>query len=163
MITKTRGGPGAGIYKKGKQENRRLKPITNISSLAYSLFPNLVMPIAENIFSIVESVPITVSRSRMNLHILQIRYDGDEGADLDAMAQDAIEAFRPVVTEDIVMLSDMHAPMSGGGIDSVQFSYAEQFLYNHEQEVDRVIGVENIPEHLRVVPVDLPMGGLARS
>ncbi len=99
----------------------------------------------------------------MNLHILKVRFDGDEDIDFDAMADDAVESFRPVVAEDVFMLSDMHAPMSGGGIQTVQFSYAEQFLYNHQLAVDRVIGIENIPEHLRVTPVDLPMGGLVRS
>ncbi len=162
MITKARAGEGAGIYKTVKSVQNPLKPITNQSSLAYSLFPNLVMPVAANVFSIVESVPLESGRTRMNLHILKIQNDGLTRDEHEALCEDAITAFLPVVEEDVFMLSDMHASMSGGGIKSAQVSYAEQFVYNHQQHLDRVIGSENIPENLRITPVDLPIAGLRK-
>ena len=162
MITKARGGEGAGIYKTVKSIQNPLKPITNRSSVAYSLFPNIVMPVAANVFSIIEAVPLEVGRTRMNLHILKIENDGLSKEEHDALGEDAIAAFLPVVEEDVFMLSDMHASMSGGGIKSAQISYAEQFIYNNQQQVDRVIGSENIPEELRIRPVDLPIAGLRK-
>jgi phenylpropionate dioxygenase-like ring-hydroxylating dioxygenase large terminal subunit len=163
MITKARGGEGAGIYKTVKSVQNPLKPVTNFSSLAYSLFPNLVMPVAANVFSIIQAVPLDVGRTQMNLHILKIQNDGLTKDEHDALCEDAITAFLPVVEEDVFMLGDIHASMSGGGITSTQVSYAEQFVYNHQQHLDQVIGSENVPEHLRITPVDLPIAGLRKT
>ena len=60
------------------------------------------------------------------------------------------------IGEDLEALAGMHQALSHGGIDSIPLCWSEQFLYHHEQEIDVVIGRENIPAALAVVPVDLP-------
>jgi hypothetical protein len=112
MITKARGGEGAGIYKTVKSVQNPLKPITNVSSLAYSLFPNLVMPVAANVFSIIQAVPLEVGRTQMNLHILKFQNDGLTSEEHDALCEDAITAFLPVVEEDVHMLGSPAASRS---------------------------------------------------
>jgi hypothetical protein len=38
----------------------------------------------------------------------------------------------------------------------MSLNYQERRLYNWHEELDRRIGVENVPEHLRVKPVLAP-------
>jgi hypothetical protein len=45
----------------------------------------------------------------------------------------------------------MQSSIEQGVIDSIRFSYQESRLYYLHEEIDRCIGVEMIPEHLRVL------------
>jgi len=155
MYTKIRGGKDSGLYRSGGAEISTLKPLTAYSSRAYCVFPSLVMPVADNVFTIIESVPITVSRSRLNVHFMKIT--GTAGVDLEALAREAVAVFKPIAEEDAFLLEYTQKSMAGGGLDAISLSYSEQFLYNYQLEIDNIIGRDNIPERYRVGIVELPL------
>jgi len=46
-------------------------------------------------------------------------------------------------------------------MDGLLTSYHERRVYHHEASIDRLIGIENVPEHLRI-PQILPLADAAQ-
>ncbi len=49
-------------------------------------------------------------------------------------------------------LAPMHRSIASGALESIPLSYQERRIYHLHEEIDRLIGPENIPEALRVAP-----------
>jgi hypothetical protein len=60
---------------------------------------------------------------------------------------------RAIVAEDLRLFAGIQRSLESGIIPSVLMGYQERALYWYQEEIDRQIGVENIPEHLRITPV----------
>ena len=60
--------------------------------------------------------------------------------------------FDIVLAEDNENLPFVQRSIESGAIESIPLSYQERRIYHFHETVDRVIGAENIPEHLRVEP-----------
>ena len=56
------------------------------------------------------------------------------------------------MNEDFANLGPMHRSVSSGALESIPLSYQERRIYHLHEEIDRVIGVDAIPEALRVAP-----------
>jgi len=55
-----------------------------------------------------------------------------------------------VLLEDLSVLPGMQRSVDAGALKHVQLSYQERRIYYLHETIDRVIGVERVPEHLRV-------------
>ena len=161
MIVKNRGEPHETVFRK-KETSEKLKesdvnvmkPLTHIAQRAYNLFPSITMVAYENVFSIIQLLPISAGKCEMRVYIVKIL--GNEGIDLNALADEAVAGFRPIMEEDVQNISSMNASMSSGASDSIPLSFGEHAIHHYNQAIDNVIGAENIPERLRVKQVDLP-------
>ena len=47
----------------------------------------------------------------------------------------------------------MQRSMATGGLEGITLGYQERRIYHEHEELDRRIGVERVPEDLRVTPV----------
>ena len=166
MVVKSRGDPATGIVNVFDRQStadralvgaHHLNEITRISQRSYNVFPNLTVPIAEGLFPILAVWPISVDRTRMQIHFLKIARP-DEDLDTPA-ARETVAMFGAVVGEDLHALADMQASLASGGISAMPLCYGEQFIYNYHQEIDRVIGRSNIPSDLLTQEVELPLAG----
>ena len=147
---------GAAFFKSeddtAEEQAGKLAEISRSGQRSYNVFPNATFPIAEYLFPIVMVWPINASSCRVEVSFVKTG-DGPANAQLDS---DTLTFFRSFIGEDLQALAGMHNALAHGGIDSIPLCWSEQFIYNHEQHIDEVIGRENIPLELAVVPVDLP-------
>ena len=63
-----------------------------------------------------------------------------------------IQVFDAVMNEDFMNLAPMQQSISSGALESIPLSYQERRIYHLHEEIDRLIGVANVPEALRVPP-----------
>jgi phenylpropionate dioxygenase-like ring-hydroxylating dioxygenase large terminal subunit len=160
MVIKARGsltsGMGAAFFESptdsDEQKAAKLAEISRMGQRNYNIFPNGTFPVAEGLFPIVMVWPINPGRTRVEVSF--VRTGGS--ATNDQLDKDTLTFFDSFINEDLVALSGMHQALAHGGIDSIPLSWAEQLIYNHQQQIDLTIGRENIPEKLAVVQVDLP-------
>lgn len=131
-----------------------LNDLTRVAQRSYNIFPNLTVPVGENLTTILSPWPISVDKTLIQVRYLKI----DASAEMDTEADRAtFEGFNAVLKEDIHALEGIQESLAGGGLDYVTLGAGERFIYNFHRELDRVIGKENIPEHLRVTDIDLPL------
>lgn len=160
IVIKSRGtltsGMGAAFFKSeddtAEEQAGKLAEISRSGQRSYNVFPNATFPIAEYLFPIVMVWPINAGSCRVEVSFVKTG-DGPANAQLDS---DTLTFFKSFIGEDLQALAGMHNALAHGGIDSIPLCWSEQFIYNHEQHIDKVIGRENIPLELAVVPVDLP-------
>lgn len=60
---------------------------------------------------------------------------------------------RSIVSEDLRLFAGIQRSLDSGIIPSVLMGYQERALYWYQEEIDRQIGPERIPAHLRITPV----------
>ena len=61
-----------------------------------------------------------------------------------------------VLSEDIALFATIQRSMDTGELPGILLGYQEQQIYWYNEEIDRKIGEENIPEHFRIEPVLAP-------
>lgn len=160
IVIKSRGtltsGMGAAFFKSAddtaEQQAAKLAAISRSGQRSYNVFPNATFPIAEYLFPIVMVWPIAVGRTRVEVSFVKTG-SRETNEKLDS---DTLTFFEAFIGEDLRALAGMHRALAHGGIDSIPLCWAEQFLYNHEQQIDIVMGSENVPAELAVTRVDLP-------
>ena len=64
-----------------------------------------------------------------------------------------LHVFDGVMEEDFQNLAPMQRSIASGGVTSIPLSYPERRIYHLHEEIDRVIGPERVPAHLRIEPV----------
>ncbi len=69
--------------------------------------------------------------------------------------------YHVIQQEDFQFLQNIQDSLSSGAFDEMTLSYQERRIYWMHEEFDRRIGVENIPEHLRVEQMLTPFAGPA--
>jgi phenylpropionate dioxygenase-like ring-hydroxylating dioxygenase large terminal subunit len=129
----------------------QLNPVTKHGQRSYNIFPNVTMPIAENLSTIMVMSPQEKDRSIVRLYYIKI----DSASPMDTQAdKETVEAFNAVLMEDFDALTGIQK--AAKVVPSVVLGYGEQFIYNFHRQLDNVIGKHNIPEQLRVQQVQLP-------
>jgi len=75
------------------------------------------------------------------------------GGDRDPLWETRIANFDRIVDEDVSFVAPIQASISSPGFKGVPLSYQERRIYHWHEELDRRIGVERIPVHLRIEPM----------
>lgn len=151
-------GMGAAFYgsspeDSSEQSDAKLAEISRSAQRSYNVFPNGTFVVAENLFPIVTVWPLSVGRTKVEVSFVmtgQIERDAK-------LEEDTLTFFKSFIGEDLEAMSGMHTALASGGVDSISVCWPEQFIYHHEQQIDQVIGRDNIPEELQMPKVDLPI------
>jgi hypothetical protein len=61
--------------------------------------------------------------------------------------------FNRILSEDLQFVPQLQQSVESGGFQGAALSYQERRIYHWHEELDRRIGIERIPEHLRVPQV----------
>jgi phenylpropionate dioxygenase-like ring-hydroxylating dioxygenase large terminal subunit len=131
----------------------QLYPITREGQRSYNIFPNVTMPVAENLSTIMVMSPQTKDKSIIRLYYIKI----DPAAPMDTQAdRETVAAFNAVLEEDFNALKGIQKAAKDNALPSVVLGYGEQFLYNFNRMLDKTIGKDSIPMELRVAEVELP-------
>ena len=94
--------------------------------------------------------PIDIRTTRFDVVWIGASYEGDERP---SMWTPFIELFDSVLKEDTQFLSGIQSSVESPAFTGIPLSYQERRIYHVHEEIDRVIGPERIPDHLRVEPL----------
>jgi phenylpropionate dioxygenase-like ring-hydroxylating dioxygenase large terminal subunit len=127
--------------------------IARITNLAYNVFPNFIMPTDSTGFPVLLFWPQDIRTTRMD--VLWFGKDWGDG-ELPGFWKDMLPLFDHVLREDTENLPWIQKSVESPAFRGVPLSYQERRIYHVHEEIDRVIGVERIPEALRVTPLLAP-------
>jgi nitrite reductase/ring-hydroxylating ferredoxin subunit len=128
-------------------------PVLGEMSSAWGVFPNMTTPLNPYIITLVSFWPIDIANTRVDWSVYGYGWDDEPPPGFG----DFCKVFDVVMDEDFRNLAPMQASVASGALRDVPVSYQERRLYHFNQEVDRRIGADRVPAHLRVAPVALPL------
>jgi phenylpropionate dioxygenase-like ring-hydroxylating dioxygenase large terminal subunit len=135
--------PGVG----GLEPVPGVHPIVHSTSYSFTVFPNLITPVAAAGFPIMLFFPDGIGRT--NIRIYHFGPDWGDGPAPEAW-KERVSSFAEIIDEDVENLSPMHRAMESPLFHSVPLSYQERRIWHFNETIDQKIGAERIPEHLRV-------------
>lgn len=120
-------------------------------TIALPMFPNSFMAIDPVGFGWQTWWPVSQTKSRMVFSLMGWKGDEDP-AFLDTMVQQV----NAIAAEDVRLFAALQRSLDSGVMKSIVMGYQERALYWYQEEIDRKIGAENIPEDLRIAQVLAP-------
>ncbi|CAM4129553.1 Phenylpropionate dioxygenase-like ring-hydroxylating dioxygenase large terminal subunit [Novosphingobium lubricantis] len=119
-------------------------------TIALPTFPNTFFALDPGGFSLQSFWPAGPDKSIMEVRLMG--WDVDSDADREHwQAMNGI--VRNILSEDLCLFRSIQQSLEQGTIPQLRFGYQERALYWFEEEVDRRIGVDAIPESQRVAQV----------
>ena len=70
-----------------------------------------------------------------------------------ALWKERAENFNRILDEDIQFVTKLQESVESNGFQGAALNYQERRIYHWHEELDRRIGIDRIPEHLRVPQV----------
>jgi nitrite reductase/ring-hydroxylating ferredoxin subunit len=126
-----------------------LDPLFSETNPAYSLFPNLITPLDTIGFPFILFWPIDAETTEVEWTF----YGPPPASPLEEKTWESfITLFDGVMNEDFMNLAPMQQSISSGALESIPLNYQERRIYHLHEEIDRVIGIDNIPEALQIQP-----------
>jgi len=118
------------------------------TSSAYNMFPNFISPVAAYGFPILLFWPLDKRTTRLDwIHYGPKDWEGDE---LPEHWQRRMDVFDEIMEEDRRNMAPMQRSLESPAMRGVTINYQERRIYNFHEQVDRTIGIERIPERMRV-------------
>jgi len=120
---------------------------TNVS---YNIYPNLVTPVAGNGMPFINFWPKTDRTMVIECHWFSPDWGGGERHEL---WDKRIANFDRILEEDTQFAPQIQKSVESPGFKGIQLNYQERRIYHWHEELDRRIGIDRIPGHLRVQPM----------
>ena len=157
MVAPNKPVPGQGeLLPRGPfPEIETVGEIARTCTLSYGIFPNWVSPLSERTLPPLLFWPTSINTTRFEVWTFSADWgDGPMPKDLKNIwtSPDDTELGQ-VLLEDTQFGTYIQKSMESRGFKGVPLSYQEARIYHWNQWADRMIGIENIPEELRVAQV----------
>lgn len=128
------------------------------TSSAYSIFPNLITPIAAYGFPFITFWPIDKRTTRIDwTHYAIVDFDPDDG--LPPVWQKRMENFDLIMSEDFMNMAPMQRSLESPALTGMPINYQERRIWHFNEQIDRMIGLDRIPPELRVEQLLAPYVG----
>lgn len=114
---------------------------------SYHVEPNLVSPMGPTLFPILQFWPVSIRETKYE--IWWIGADWGEG-DMPEEWKQQVAWFNLVITEDTQFGDWIQKSAESTAFKGVPLCYQESRIYHAHQSIDRTIGINKIPEHLRI-------------
>lgn len=125
----------------------------NEHAIALPFFPNGITTLDPVGFSWQTFWPVGPGKMIMVATLMGWKKDDDEArAFWKQMRVSQID----VLSEDTALFATIQRSMESGEPPAILLGYQEQHIYWYNEEIDRKIGVEKVPDHLRIEPVLAP-------
>ncbi len=118
--------------------------------VSHNVFPNLITPVGSTARQFLMFWPLSLTRTRVDV----VHFGSDWGDGPRPDGWDRLLTFwDQVMDEDLQFLEWQQKAVLSPGFKGYRLSYMERRIYYAHESIDRMIGVENIPEHLRAEPM----------
>ena len=123
--------------------------LVRCTSTAYSVFPNLITPIASNGFPFITFWPIDRATTRIDwTHYAPVDFEPSEG--LPEQWKARLSNFARIMEEDFWNMAPMQRSLESPAMRGVPINYQERRIWHFHEQIDKMVGIENIPSELRV-------------
>ncbi|MFT6291457.1 MAG: phenylpropionate dioxygenase-like ring-hydroxylating dioxygenase large terminal subunit [Ilumatobacter sp.] len=126
------------------------------TSTAASLFPNVIIPFGRIGFPINIFWPIDKNTTRLDWIYYGLPPEGDDRFDADNLPkawQSRRASYNQIMGEDELNMAPMQRSMESPALTGMPINYQERRIWHVHEQIDRMIGVDRIPEHLRIQQV----------
>ncbi len=124
--------------------------LVRCTSSAYSVFPNLITPIAAYGFPFITFWPIDRRTTRIDwTHYAPIDFDPDRDG-LPPHWERRMDNFDRIMEEDFQNMAPMQRSLESPAFRGMPINYQERWIWHFNEQIDRMIGIDRIPEDLRV-------------
>lgn len=123
------------------------------STQSYTVFPNWVAPLSNYFVPPLVFWPTSLTTCRLELVTMALDWGDGPAPDLWTQADETKPNGRDMVQlirEDTQFGEAIQQSMESSGFKSVPLSYQEARIYHFHQHLDRVIGIDRVPQELRV-------------
>ena len=140
----------AQVLDQGRTTGSEKYQLTRDAARTYTIFPNVIVAAAEYQWPLMVYWPTGLNTSRLDIYYL-----GPPGHDNpeDQEFQQLMAAFDYVTIEDMSNLEAVQESMESDAFHSIPLSNMERRIYQHHEEIDRVVGIDHVPEKYRVKPL----------
>lgn len=146
----TRKKRGETIFKAAPTQPDDIANVFRENTIALPTFPNTFFSLDPIGFSLQSFWPDGPDRSVMEVRMMG--WESDSEADRDYWSG-MREATQSILSEDLCLFASIQQGLRNGTMPEIIMGYQERALYWFEEEIDRRIGAERIPEALRIEPV----------
>ena len=119
------------------------------TSSAYSVFPNLITPIAANGFPFITFWPLDEATTRIDWTHYALEDFADDAV-LPPHWKVRLDNFDRIMDEDFWNMAPMQRSLRSPAMRGVPINYQERRIWHFHEQLDRMIGIERIPPELRV-------------
>ncbi len=132
---------------------KRVPAMVDCTSTALSLFPNIVIPLGSIGFPVLLFWPIDKRTTRLDWVYYAPTVDGSHAWADDELPphwQERRAGFDQIMDEDMMNMAPMQESMDSPALRGIPLNYQERRIWHLHEQLDRVIGIDRIPEHMRV-------------
>ncbi|MAT52196.1 MAG: (2Fe-2S)-binding protein [Porticoccaceae bacterium] len=141
---------GQTIFQSDKAASESLGEIFKDHNIAVLRFPNNFTAIDPMGFAWQTWWPVGLNKTVMEVSVMGWPGDSDEDKAFWAgMKQQILD----IAAEDQYLFAPIQRSLNSGLLPTVTMGYQERVLYWYQEQIDRLIGVENVPEPLRMKQV----------
>ena len=136
--------------------SERVPAMVDCTSTAVSLFPNIIIPLGRIGFPLLLFWPMDKRATRLDWIYYAPTVDGSHawgGSELPPHWQERRAGFDQIMDEDMMNMAPMQESMESPALRGIPINYQERRIWHLHEQLDRTIGTERIPEHMRVQPL----------
>jgi phenylpropionate dioxygenase-like ring-hydroxylating dioxygenase large terminal subunit len=125
--------------------------MVDCTSTAVSLFPNIIIPLGKFGFPINLFWPIDRNTTRLDwIYYAPKDWDGDAIPEHWEIRR---KQYNAIMAEDQMNMAPMQESMESPALRGMPINYQERRIWHLHEQIDRMIGIENVPADLRVEPL----------
>ena len=118
---------------------------------AYGIFPNLITPLDARGFPFLGFWPLAINQTRLDITWFAADWgDGEMPEEQQEIWRSRLTRFDTVMDEDYANLEPIQRSMETAAHGGQVINYQERRIWHVQAWIDKVIGPDRIPEHLRV-------------
>ena len=131
----------------------RVPAMVDCTSTALSLFPNIIIPLGRIGFPLLLFWPMDKRTTRLDWIYYAPTTDGRHAwgdGELPPHWQERRTGFDQIMDEDMMNMAPIQESMESPALRGIPINYQERRIWHLHEQLDRTIGTEHIPEHMRV-------------
>ena len=134
----------------GLPEIEDIDEVGRINNFSYNIFPNIVCPPYPSGNSLIIFWPISINQMKIEVVWVAPGHITEETQGIWDMR---VANFEKILEEDTQFATEIQRSVESDGFKGIPLSYQERRIYHWHEQLDKLIGPENLPEGTAVKPL----------